>query len=68
MKIKVTQLDDATRSTVALALELYASSVHELCKNTKEKYMNIGQAVRHGEVLLCEYVYTEKEEGGDHGE
>lgn len=67
MKIKVKQLDEETRGTIALALELYASYVYELLPNVKKQYINIGQAVRHGELLLCEYVYSEQEEGGEHG-
>lgn len=64
MKIKVTQLDGLTRSTIALALDLYARNVHELFPNLKEKYINMAQAVGHGELLLCEYVYPDQEEGG----
>ena len=65
MKIKVKQLDEETRGTIALALELYASYVYELLPNVKKQYINIGQAVRHGELLLCEYVYPKQDEGGD---
>ena len=67
MKIKVTQLDEQTRDTIALALEMYVNYVYELLPNVKKQYKDIGHTIRHGEVLLCEYQYNEQEEGGEHG-
>lgn len=65
MKIKVKQLDEETRGTIALALELYASYVYEPLPNVKKQYINIAHDISHGELLLCEYVYSKQDEGGD---
>lgn len=62
MKIKVKQLDEETRGIIARALELYADYVYGQLPNVKKQYINIGQAVRHGELLLCEYVYPKQDE------
>lgn len=62
MKIKVTQLDGPTRSTVAFALDMYARHVSDTYPSQTEKYRNMAHAVRHGELLLCEYQYNGKEE------
>lgn len=67
MKIKVTQMDQATRSTIALALVEYSMVVKETFPLQSKKYNDMAQAVRHGELLLCEYVYPEQEKGGEHG-
>ena len=61
MKINVTQFDEKTRNTIALAIELYSLNVTETFPDLTKKYMNIALAVRHGELLLCEYVYPEQE-------
>lgn len=65
MKIKVKQLESGERSVITAALDMYVNSVFVLCPELKEKYNNIRQAVRQGELLLCEYQYNEQEEGGD---
>ena len=61
MKIKIEQLDEQTRRTIALAVELYAGKFAKADPATCEKYLKMVIALRHGELLLCEYVYNEKE-------
>lgn len=62
MKIKVTQLDGPTRSTVAFALDMYAHHVSDTYPSQTDKYRNMARAVRNGELLLCEYQDQGKEE------
>lgn len=67
MKIKIEQLDAETREGVAIALQMYAASIYPDEMKTREKYRNLSSAVRHGELLLCEYINTDAEKGGNHG-
>lgn len=62
MKIKVTQLDERTREGVAIALQHYAASIYPEQVDARKKYRDLSSAVRHGELLLCEYVSNGKEE------
>lgn len=69
MKIKIEQLDEKTRGTVARAIDDYVSTILFDNPETACKYADIAIKIRHGELLLCEYEYqsTEDEEGGDYG-
>lgn len=67
MKIKIEQLDEHTREGVAIALQHYAASIYPEQVEAREKYRNLSSAVRHGELLLCEYINTDSEKGGNHG-
>lgn len=62
MKINVNQLDEKTRNTIALAIEIYGSKFSEHFPDIQEKYTNMATRIRHGELLLCEYQYNGKEE------
>lgn len=62
MKINVNQLDETTRKTIALAVELYAGKWAKSDPATCDKYFKMSIALRHGELLLCEYQYNGKEE------
>lgn len=66
MKIEITQLQEPTRNILALAMEHYALTVGDGYPEIAFKYTSIAQAIRHGELLLCEYVYTPREGGGNH--
>lgn len=61
MKIKIEQLDERTRECVAIALQQYAASIYPDQVKAREKYRNLSSAVRHGELLLCEYQYNGEE-------
>lgn len=67
MKIKIEQLDERTREGVAIALQHYAASIYPEQVEARKKYCKLSSAVRHGELLLCEYVDTDAEKGGNHG-
>lgn len=62
MKIKVQQLDEKTRSTLALICNLYAADMQKIDAEVTEKYSKLAQQIRHGELLLCEYQYKSKDE------
>lgn len=62
MKIKVQQLDERTRSTIALICNLYAADMQKIDAEVTEKYSKLAQQIRHGELLLCEYQDKGKEE------
>ena len=67
MKIKIEQLDECTRKGVAIALQHYAASIYPDRVEARKKYRDLSLAVRHGELLLCEYIDTDAEKGGCHG-
>lgn len=62
MKITIEQLDEKTRSTLALICNLYASDMQKIDAEVTEKYSKLAMQIRHGELLLCEYQYNGKEE------
>lgn len=62
MKINVNQLDEKTRSTLALICNLYAADMKNIDASVTEKYSKLAMQIRHGELLLCEYQYNGKEE------
>lgn len=62
MKIKVQQLDEKTRSTLALICNLYAADMQKIDAEVTEKYSKLAIQIRHGELLLCEYVDNHEEE------
>lgn len=55
MKINIKQLDNDTREGVATALQLYAASIYPEQVEARKKYRDLSVAVRHGELLLCDY-------------
>lgn len=63
MKIKCNQLSQSERCTIALALDAYQNGALSDHKGTSAHYADLAQRIRHGEVLLCEYQYTQDEEG-----
>lgn len=65
MKIKVTQLDQATRSTIAAALRYWARTNEEDFPMLANKYQDMAHSIKHGELILCEYQYNEQEKGGE---
>lgn len=67
MKIKIEQLDECTREGVSIALQQYAASIYPEQVEARKKYRDLSSAVRHGELLLCEYIDTDTEKGGCHG-
>lgn len=67
MKIKIEQLDAETREGVAIALQMYAASIYPEQVEARKKYRDLSSAVRHGELLLCEYINTDAEKRGNHG-
>lgn len=62
MKIKIEQLDEKTRSTLALICNLYAADMQKIDAEVTEKYSRLAMQIRHGELLLCEYVNNQEEE------
>lgn len=64
MKIKIKQLDERTREGVAIALQQYSASIRLDQVVARKKYRDLSSAVRHGELLLCEYIDTDAEKGG----
>lgn len=64
MKIKIEQLDAETREGVAIALQQYLASIRLEQVITWKNYHDLSLAVRHGELLLCEYIDTDTEKGG----
>lgn len=65
MKIKIKQLDEHTREGVAIALQHYSASIYPEQVEARKKYRDLATAVRHGELLLCEYQYPEQQKGGE---
>lgn len=61
MKIKVTQLTSTQRDLIAWALFNYANELHNNEEEGAEFYAHTATAIRHGELLLCEYQYNEQE-------
>lgn len=62
MKIKVTQLDEKRRSTIALAIEYYIGMCGEFAGDCRDEYVEIAHTIRHGELLTCEYQYNQGED------
>ena len=48
MKIKVQQLEEKTRSTLALICNLYAADMQKIDAEVTEKYSKLAQQIRHG--------------------
>lgn len=67
MKIKIEQLDEATRNTIANALlEYYAPQIDAVGTEFSSTH-ELSTRIAHGELLLCEYIDTDAEKGGNHG-
>lgn len=65
MKIKFTQLDSCTRDCISFAVQQYAASLRLHLTKERQKYFDISQQIRHGELLIGEYQYNEQEKGGE---
>lgn len=65
MKIKIEQFDELTRSRIARALNFWAKKNEENFPVLLSKYRKISHRISHGELLLCEYINTDAEKGGD---
>lgn len=64
MKIKATQFDNKTRESIANAVQLYGASLSPYDVENRKKFSNISTQIRHGELILCRYIY-DSQEGGD---
>lgn len=67
MKIKIEQFDELTRSRIARALNFWAKRNEEFYPIISRKYREVSHRISHGELLLCEYINTDAEKGGNHG-
>lgn len=61
MKIKIEQLDEHLRKRVVFALQRYANSLRLEQSEVRWECIKLIAAIRHGELLLCEYVETNTE-------
>lgn len=61
MKIQVRQLHESWRKKVAHAIEVYCQSILLPDTPLRDEMERLGNAMEHGEVLLCEYTNDEKE-------
>lgn len=62
MKIKVEHLTETERCTLSIALDYYMCKVGNVDPECGRKYAKIASKLRHGELLLCEYVDNQEEE------
>lgn len=67
MKIKIKQLDERTRLTIANALLEYYPNIAEYLVETPGGTHELSARIASGELLLCEYINTDAEKGGNHG-
>lgn len=67
MKIKIEQLDEHTRKRVIFALQRYAKNLRLEQTEVRWECIKLIAAIRRSELLLCEYINTDAEKGGNHG-
>lgn len=67
MKIKIEQLDEHVRLTIANALLEYYPNITEEINPSQVNTHELSARIASGELLLCEYIDTDAEKGGNHG-
>lgn len=67
MKIKIEQLNKSSRYRVVRALDFWSKRNEEFFPLLSRKCKDIALRIKSGELLLCEYIDTDAEKGGNHG-
>ena len=67
MKIKIEQLERHEREFLATAVREYSIHALGITPDVDRQYYDFAHNIEHGELLLCEYVDTDSEKGGNHG-